>query len=440
MSVRIKLTEMLASEYQVAAGKTQSFVWDLDVPGLGLRCTAGSKSFVFQFQINNRTVRITIGAQTVWKVASARIEARKLRVLVDQGIDPRHVLKDQLARTADRTVKEEWQQTTFRDAWHVYVEANEGRWGSHHRRDHEALSSIPGTILKNGKKAVGGPIAALFGIRLCDISHRKLEEWLIDEVSRRPRVADKAFRLLKAFLRWCKSSDQFRDLVFDLESVQRLRRIVPRMTTKTDSLQREMLPAFFEGASNMTNMLHRSYFQMMLLTGARPGELIELKWSDVDLRWRVITLHDKESSSGVILGTRKIPIGHFSASILKTLMEHRPINQSDCLTASYVFYGRYSGGSRPMSFPNSALSSLMNASALPHLTLHGLRRSYSNVAEWLDWPAGVKAQLMGHKPSGTAERHYTRRPIDLLMEYQQEYERWILVAAKVMGQEALVAS
>ena len=45
------------------------------------------------------------------------------------------------------------------------------------------------------------------------------------------------------------------------------------------------------------------------------------------------------------------------------------------------------------------------------LTLHGLRRSFKSLTEWLDIPAGVVAQLMGHKPSATAEKPWRcRRP------------------------------
>jgi integrase len=52
--------------------------------------------------------------------------------------------------------------------------------------------------------------------------------------------------------------------------------------------------------------------------------------------------------------------------------------------------------------------------AIDGLSLHGLRRSFKSLTEWLEVPAGVVAQLRGHKPSVTAEKHYTVRPLDLL--------------------------
>ena len=67
-----------------------------------------------------------------------------------------------------------------------------------------------------------------------------------------------------------------------------------------------------------------------------------------------------------------------------------------------------------------------------HMTLHGLRRSFKSLSEWLEIPAGVVAQIMGHKPSAIAEKHYTRRPLDLLRIHHERIESWILEQAKII--------
>lgn len=46
-------------------------------------------------------------------------------------------------------------------------------------------------------------------------------------------------------------------------------------------------------------------------------------------------------------------------------------------------------------------------------------------------PAGVVAQLMEHKPSATAEKHYTARPLDLLRVHHEKTEAWVLEQAGV---------
>jgi intergrase/recombinase len=64
-----------------------------------------------------------------------------------------------------------------------------------------------------------------------------------------------------------------------------------------------------------------------------------------------------------------------------------------------------------------------------------LRRSFGTLAEWVECPAGVSAQIMGHKPSAIAEKHYRRRPLDLLRQWHVKIEEWILEQAGITFQE-----
>ena len=66
------------------------------------------------------------------------------------------------------------------------------------------------------------------------------------------------------------------------------------------------------------------------------------------------------------------------------------------------------------------------------LTLHGLRRSFSSLTEWLETPAGVVAQIQGHKPSATSEKHYKVRPLELLRVHHEKIEAWILEQAGIV--------
>jgi integrase len=85
----------------------------------------------------------------------------------------------------------------------------------------------------------------------------------------------------------------------------------------------------------------------------------------------------------------------------------------------------------PISSPNHALASANAVAGIDGLTLHGLRRSFKSLTEWLEIPAGVVAQIMGHKPSATAEKHYTIRPLDLLRLHHEKIEAWILQQAGI---------
>lgn len=66
------------------------------------------------------------------------------------------------------------------------------------------------------------------------------------------------------------------------------------------------------------------------------------------------------------------------------------------------------------------------------LTLHGLRRSFGTLAEWVETPSGISAQIIGHKPSALAEKHYRRRPLDLLRKWHDKIEAWMLEQADIV--------
>ena len=85
----------------------------------------------------------------------------------------------------------------------------------------------------------------------------------------------------------------------------------------------------------------------------------------------------------------------------------------------------------PPAAPRAAHTSALIAAGLPHVSLHGLRRSFGTLCEWVEMPAGISAQIMGHKPSALAEKHYRRRPLDLLRMWHDKIEGWILDQAGI---------
>jgi intergrase/recombinase len=48
------------------------------------------------------------------------------------------------------------------------------------------------------------------------------------------------------------------------------------------------------------------------------------------------------------------------------------------------------------------------------------------LSEWVEVPAEIVAQLMGHAPSAIAEQHYIQRSMDLLFLWHSKIEAWML--------------
>ncbi len=125
---------------------------------------------------------------------------------------------------------------------------------------------------------------------------------------------------------------------------------------------------------------------------------------------------------GLAMGyDREIPATPYMLHLMATLPRRNgwifssPTSATGCLTE-----------------PNNPHTRACKAAGLEGLTLHGLRRSFSSLTEWLKTPAGVVAQIQGHKPSATAEKHYKVRPLGLLRVHHEKIEGWILEQAGIV--------
>jgi integrase len=117
-----------------------------------------------------------------------------------------------------------------------------------------------------------------------------------------------------------------------------------------------------------------------------------LKWDDVDFRWRKLTLADKVDA------TRTIPLTPYLAQLLASL----PRAKQEDGTLSPVVSASTGKAGRIADTRASHTKALLSA-GIEGLTIHGLRRSFSLLGEAAGAPAGAIAQVMGHKPSATAE-------------------------------------
>ncbi|WP_429550888.1 tyrosine-type recombinase/integrase [Paraburkholderia sp. MM5477-R1] len=452
---KVNFTAARVNGHTCPAGKSQSFLWDSDTPGLGLRATAaGSKAYIFQSKFHGATVRVTIGSPESWPIESqfekvdgerreitrgARQEARHLQTLIDRGIDPREHAAEQRAAHEARKAEARRKDASLSDAWAEYIEARRTKWSELHYRDHVTLASAGGQPKKRGKGLTEpGPLAALMPLRLADLSADRVGEWLADEASQRPTRARLAFNLLRIFATWCESRGEYKGLI-DAQAIStRISKdTLPKQAAKTDSIQREQLAAWFGAVRQLGNPVMEAYLIGLLLTGARREELAELRWDDVDFRWRSVHLKDKVEAAG-----RTIPLTPFYASVLhelKRINETPPnVRQMRKLEregknwepSPWVFSSATAADGR-LASPNRALHRACEAAGIQPVTLHGLRRSFGSLSEWCEVPVGVVAQIQGHKPSATVERHYRVRPLDLLRSWHDRIEQWILAEARI---------
>lgn len=456
MGERVKLTADRISKFACPAGKQQAFLWDTESSGLGLRSTANSKSYIFETRLHGKTVRVTIGSVKDWPLdgpsgstKTARAEARRLKTLTDSGFDPREQAAEQRARAEAAKVEGVRKDVTLAEAWAAYIKARQHKWSAAHIADHESVADPGGRAKKRGKGyTLPGTLAPLMPKKLAEIDAAAVKKWLEGEIADRPTRASLAYRLFRVFLNWCESMPEYRGIVPHEASDGRIGKdVLPKKTVKQDCLQREQLKGWFASVRAIPNPTIAAYLQILLLTGARRESLATLRWSDVDLKWKSITIRDKEESKGGADGFRSIPLTPCVEGLLNDLKQRnetpppefrilhgkRIRNDLENWTPSeWVFASKTSKSGR-LQDPTHRHHKACSDAGIEGLTLHGLRRSFSTLSEWVECPTGVVAQIMGHRPSATAERHYKRRPLDLLRMWHTRIETWILSEASLQN-------
>ncbi len=400
-------------------------VRDADKKGLRLRVTnAGGKHWQFETRIKGKLFTRALGGWPAVSIAQAKAEAHRLRGLTEKGIDPRDIERQQqeaqsqadaakAAADAAKTRQKAAQALTVGECWQAYITERKPHWGERHYADH-LEKAAPGGLDGRRGKTLPGPLYTLLSLRLVDLTAPAIEAWAKQEAKTRPTSARLSWRLLKAFLGWCSEQTDYAELLAGNPAKnKKTREALGKPAAKTDVLQKGQLPAWFAAVQQIQNPTVSAALQTMLLTGARPGEVLSLRWEDINTRWRGIQIRDK------VEGVREIPATPYLLHLLTGLPRRN----------EFVFAGLRA---ETIANPTELHTRASKAAGIDGLTLHGLRRSFKSLTEWLEIPAGVVAQLMGHKPSATAEKHYTVRPLDLLRVHHEKIEAWMLEQAGIV--------
>lgn len=418
---KVNFTAERVATFKCEVDKQQSILWDAKTPGLGLRVTAaGARSYIFETRLQGKTLRITIGDVRTWTVAKAQAEATRYKADTDRDIDPRQVRAENLATQEEAKVSAAADKlrdsVTLAAVWSVYVAERTPHWGEHQISAHRKIIQAGGEKRNRSPKLTEpGPLASLANIRLVDLTSARVEAWAKLEALARPSSGRLAMRLLKACLNWCAAHPDYAAVVTtNAAKSAKARETLGKPKVKHDLLQREQLAAWFEAVRRIGNPVIAAYLQTLLLVGARREEIAGLRWEDVDFQWGSMTLGDK------IQEFRTVPLTPYVSQLLAALPRRN----------KWVFSSPSAESGR-LAEPRIAHNEAVAAAGLPHLTLHGLRRSFATLSEWTETPAGIAAQIQGHAPQGVREQNYIRRPLDLLRKWHVKIEEWMLEQAGV---------
>ena len=420
LSDRLNLTAGSIERLTCPIGKQQAFMRDSEAPGLRVRITsAGAKSFVYEAKLNRQTIRRTIGDVKVWSIEQARAEARRLAVLLDNGQDPREIQRLQQAAKAAERAAASAKALTVGDVWPLYLESGKPKrrdaWKPRYRADLEAMAAPGGEPKKRGQGVTRqGPLYPLLALPLSGVNEDTLKIWYDREAVAGKHQAARALMMFRGFLRWCSARPEYRSLIDrDAGKAAAIVENLPSSTRRTDALEAAQVPGWWAGVEQLSNRTASAYLRVLLLTGARREELAALTWENVDFQWRKLTIADK------VEVTRTIPLSPYVAHMLATLPR----------VGVYVFAS--TGKAGRITDTRASHAKVLQSAAIDGLTIHGLRRSFSLLGEAAGAPAGAIAQVMGHKPSATAEG-YRPRSVDALRPFLEQIERHILEQAGIV--------
>ena len=271
-------------------GKPAQILWDGSLPGFGVRVFAsGAKSFILDYRFNGIKRRLTIGAYGELTPKQARDLAVQNLADVARGIDPL------AARDAAREAARQAQMAlTLREYADVYIERHakphKKSWKEDRRRlDREILPTLGSLKLADITRA---DVAAL---------HARLAR-------RTKHEANNVVRLLTVMrssaIEWGylpENTGSWSVKLFRFPS--RDRWVTP-----------DELPHLLAAIDAEESVHVRGALYIALLTGMRRGEVLGLRWTDVDLSRREIHLSDTKANR-----THVVPLVAEAVDVLRGL-------------------------------------------------------------------------------------------------------------------------
>ena len=156
-----------------------------------------------------------------------------------------------------------------------------------------------------------------------------------------------------------------------------------------DDDERERL---LETCKTLTNPHLHTLVVLALSTGARHGELIKLRWGDIDWDRKVITLHDTKNKE-----RRLLPLMHYARELMEAHHKTRSL-------ASDLVFPSPSNLMRPWDSRSSWLSALKKAN-IQNFRFHDLRHSCASYLAMNGASLAEIAEVLGHKTLQMVKRY-----------------------------------
>ena len=358
----MRLTDIIVKRLP-APSRGNKVIYDDAVKGFGVRVTrAGARAFVLNYRrkSDGRERRYTIGSYPDWGAAAAREEAKRLKREIDGGADPIGELE--ISRGAPTVI----------DLCTRFLEDHLPRVRPATQRDYHQQVSID--ILP----ALGRMKVAAVSHADVDAFHRKISARAPTHANRVLACLSKMFSLS---VRWGWRSD---NPCKGVERNQESKRHRYLTGAELGRLTKALAELRDQGAANAVRLL--------LLTGARRGELLAAKWADFDLDAGIWT---KPGSTTKQRTLHRVPL---SAAACRLLAEMRARDDD----VEWLFPARRMPHRLDI---DDAWNALRKTANIPDVRLHDLRHTYASVLASAGLSLPIIGSLLGHSTAATTHRY-----------------------------------
>jgi integrase len=356
-------------------------VRDTSLPGFILRVQpSGSMSYLCQYE---RGKRITISKSTVLTPVQARDEAKLILADVAKGIDPKK----------DRVKKE---NISF---------------GQFLEREYEPWVV---TNLKRGDEEVTRlkrKFKEFYNKDINDISPWLLDKWKSKRIKSgiSPRTVNRDIASIKAAftraLKWgfllenqltelslCRVENELRIRYLTTNEEIRLRKAIKSRDicnrTKRTNANNWRSVRKYKLKPDLSELSFFDYLEPMIIislnTGLRRGELLSMKWEDVNFNEKIITVRAKNAKSRKL---RHIPLNSEAYEILSSWKTTKKSRQE------YVFINR---DGNPLGSVKKAWKTLLIKAQIKNFRWHDMRHSFASKLVMAGVDLNTVRELLGH--------------------------------------------
>jgi integrase len=383
---------------KVCAGRTeQKRYYDDKLKGFGIRVTSGgTKAFFVEKLVNGTLKRITIGHYPAVTTERARKEAQITLGKIATGIDP-------IAERKAKKVK----GITLTQAFSDYLAAR---------------NSLKSTTAIDYQRVLKQVVPDWLDKPLSSITKDMIAKRHTQHGESNSKArANLAMRLLRAIFNFAINQYQTSDgknIILE-NPVKRLShtRSWYRIERRQGIIKQHQIANWYDGLMRLSPYrnvddaeIWQDYFMLILLTGLRRQEAASLRWDDVDLKAKTLTIKDTKNRE-----PHTLPMSDF---LYDLFARRKKAAEND-----FVFPS--GSGTGHIVEPRKAMLKVSELSGVA-FTVHNLRRTFITTAESLDISAYALKRLLNHKMNNDITAGYIVLDVERLRKPMQQITDYLL--------------